>query len=96
MRSSRRTILAAGAGLAVSPLPVVAATDGVAAELLARSAEGQAALMQGDARRYFEVVPLGDDFTLMSPFGGTPPTAPTRRNRWRGSGTSSATAASPG
>jgi ketosteroid isomerase-like protein len=77
MQSSRRTVLAAGAGLALSPLPVVAAAaDGVAAELLARSAEGQAALMQGDAQRYFEVVPLGDDFTLMSPFGGTPSHGP--------------------
>ena len=57
-------------------MPVVAAAGGDAAELLARSAEGQAALMQGDARRYFDVVPLGDDFTLMSPFGGTPSHGP--------------------
>ncbi len=72
MSSSRRTVLAAGAGLALSPIPVAASTEGVASELLARSAEGQAALLQGDARRYFDIVPLADDFTLMSPFGGAP------------------------
>lgn len=76
MRSSHRTVRAAGAGLALSPLPAVAAADSVAADLLARSAEGQAALMRGDARCYFEVVPLGDGFTLMSPFGGTPSHGP--------------------
>lgn len=76
MEPSRRTVLAASAGLALSPLPAVAAAGGAAAELLARSAEGQAALMRGDARRYFDVVPLADDFTLMSPFGGTPSHAP--------------------
>lgn len=76
MEPSRRTILAASAGLAVSPLPAIAAAGGAAAELLARSAEGQAALMRGDAHRYFDIVPLADDFTLMSPFGGTPSHAP--------------------
>lgn len=72
MQASRRTVLAAGAGPARSPLPAAAPDEGAAATLLARSAEGQAALMQGDARRYLEIVPLADDFTLMSPFGGTP------------------------
>ena len=40
--------------------------------LLQQSAEGNAALMQGDARRYLALVPLSADFTLMAPFGGTP------------------------
>lgn len=71
MEPSRRTILAASAD-ALSPLPAVAAAGGAAAELLARSAEGQAALMRGDACRYFDIVPLAGDFTLMSPFGGIP------------------------
>ena len=31
-----------------------------------------AALMRGDVDRYRALVPLTDDFTLMSPFGGTP------------------------
>ncbi len=52
--------------------PETLAAPSQAAALFDRSAEGQAALMQGDARRYFEMVPLADDFTLMSPFGGTP------------------------
>jgi ketosteroid isomerase-like protein len=43
-----------------------------ASELLRRSREGNAALMRGDAKRYLELVPLSADFTLMSPFGGTP------------------------
>lgn len=73
MPSSRRTVLsAAGAGLALWQMPAGASGGAVAAELFARSAEGQAALMQGDARRYLDIVPLADDFTLMSPFGGTP------------------------
>ena len=77
MSCPRRTVLAAGAGLALSPIAGTAApARGVAPELLARSAEGQAALMTGDARRYFDIVPLGHDFTLMSPFGGTPSHAP--------------------
>lgn len=73
MPSSRRTVLAAGAGLlAMSPIPAAASTHDVAAELFTWSGEGQAALMQGDARRYLDIVPLADDFTLMSPFGGAP------------------------
>ena len=60
-----------------SAVPVASKTDAtpgaeVAAELLRRSREGNAALMRGDAKRYLERVPLSADFTLMSPFGGTP------------------------
>lgn len=72
MPYSRRTILASGASLVLSPMPAAAAATDMAARLFALSAEGQAALMQGDARRYFEIVPIAEDFTLMSPFGGTP------------------------
>lgn len=72
MSHSRRTVLASGASLALLPMPAAALTDDMAARLLALSAKGQAALMQGDARRYFEIVPLAGDFILMSPFGGTP------------------------
>ena len=70
--STCRTVLAAGAGLPLSPISAAASAEGVAAELFARSAEGQAALLLGDARPYFDIVPLADDFTLMSPFGGAP------------------------
>jgi ketosteroid isomerase-like protein len=72
MLSSRQTVVSAGAGLlAKSSIAAPTSTHGVA-ELLARSGEGQAALMQGDARRYLDLVPLAEDFTLMSPFGGAP------------------------
>ncbi len=40
--------------------------------LVQRSEEANAALMQGDVGRYSQLVPLAADFTLMSPFGGTP------------------------
>jgi ketosteroid isomerase-like protein len=43
-----------------------------AADLVRRSAEGNAALMRGDFERYSELLPYADDFLLMSPFGGTP------------------------
>jgi ketosteroid isomerase-like protein len=43
-----------------------------AADLIERSAEANAALMRGDVARYRALVPLTSDFTLMSPFGGTP------------------------
>jgi ketosteroid isomerase-like protein len=40
--------------------------------LIARSAEGNAALMRGDIALYTAHVPMSEDFVLMSPFGGTP------------------------
>lgn len=42
------------------------------AELVRRSADANAALMRGDVDRYRALVPIARDFTLMSPFGGTP------------------------
>jgi ketosteroid isomerase-like protein len=42
------------------------------AELIRRSADSNAALMRGDIDRYRALIKLTDDFTLMSPFGGTP------------------------
>jgi ketosteroid isomerase-like protein len=41
-------------------------------DLIQHSAQGNAALMQGDVARYKALVPYADDFTLMSPFGGAP------------------------
>jgi len=80
MSTSRRTILtAAGAGVALSQVvgrdaPAAGAPSGDLAveELVRESAEANAALMQGDIERYQELVRMSDDFTLMSPFGGTP------------------------
>jgi|SRR5688572_5840967 ketosteroid isomerase-like protein len=43
-----------------------------AVALAITSREANDALMRGDAERYFSLVPLGPDFTLMSPFGGEP------------------------
>lgn len=43
-----------------------------AAELVRRSAAANAALMRGDVDGYRALVSLTSDFTLMSPFGGTP------------------------
>ena len=82
MSASRRSVLAAaGAGLA--SLEIAGATRGSAlacagpvakevSELIRQSAESNAALMRGDINRYLALITLTDDFTLMSPFGGTP------------------------
>jgi ketosteroid isomerase-like protein len=81
METSRRTVLAAaGVGLASLEIGAAApvavrtntAIDKAVAELIRRSAESNAALMRGDIERYRALITLTDDFTLMSPFGGTP------------------------
>jgi ketosteroid isomerase-like protein len=63
---------AAGAAPAMAQARGGPAADDAAAELARRSAEANAALMRGDVRGYRDLVPHTDDFTLMSPFGGTP------------------------
>jgi len=81
MSASRRSVLAAGAGLV--SLEIAGATRGSAlahgsdadeavAELIRRSEDSNVALMRGDIDRYRALITLTDDFTLMSPFGGTP------------------------
>ncbi|ANY84302.1 DUF4440 domain-containing protein (plasmid) [Microvirga ossetica] len=47
-------------------------TDSELTDLIQRSADANAALMRGDIKRYRDLITLTDDFTLMSPFGGTP------------------------
>jgi hypothetical protein len=42
------------------------------ADIIEHSAQANAALMRGDIKRYRDLITLTDDFTLMSPFGGTP------------------------
>ena len=49
-----------------------ARNDHELADLVQCSAQGNAALMRGDIERYRALITLTDDFTLMSPFGGTP------------------------
>jgi ketosteroid isomerase-like protein len=82
MVTSRRSFVAAtGAGLAgLDPVQATTASSAAVppdmqqqvAELVARSEEGNAALMRGDVQRYRELLPLASDFVLMSPFGGKP------------------------
>ncbi|GLS32526.1 Ketosteroid isomerase homolog [Mesorhizobium albiziae] len=80
MPTSRRYLLATAgaAGLtslatsASAGVPKDPAMDRTVAELVRRSEEANDALMRGDVDRYRALVPLTDDFTLMSPFGGTP------------------------
>jgi ketosteroid isomerase-like protein len=96
MLTSRRSVLGAGAGLALAQ--VAEATDASAqastgsadqsaAELARESAEANAALMRGDIQRYRALVRLTDDFTLMSPFGGTPTRGSDMTNeRWEAIG----------
>jgi ketosteroid isomerase-like protein len=52
--------------------PAEPAIDRVVAELVRRSAEAHGALMRGDVDRCRALIKYTDDFTLMSPFGGTP------------------------
>lgn len=53
--------------------PEIASAEGAAvAELIRRSEEANSALMRGDIEHYRALVTMTDDFTLMSPFGGTP------------------------
>jgi ketosteroid isomerase-like protein len=57
------------------------------AELIQRSAEANAALVRGDADGYRALIPHADDYTLMSPFGGTPSRGPDlTEERWEAIG----------
>lgn len=78
MTVSRRTLMAAaGAGLAGA---AHAGGDDVA-DLVRRSEVANDALMRGDVARYRALIPVADDFTLMSPFGGEPTRGMTQA-RW--------------
>ncbi len=79
MPTSRREVLwAIGAGAASTlaaacgPTRAAAEADTAVADLVQRSALSNAALMRGDLRAYRSLISYTDDFTLMSPFGGTP------------------------
>jgi ketosteroid isomerase-like protein len=82
MAASHRTpFLAAAASLTLacsSP-----SHSSAAAALAARSEQANDALMRGDSVGYNELVVLGDDFTLMSPFGGTPRHGAPSPEQWR-------------
>ena len=53
-------------------IPGGSVVDETVAELIRRSAEANAGLMRGNADRYRALNPHTDDYTLMSPFGGSP------------------------
>jgi len=46
--------------------------DDELAELVGRAAEAASALIRGDVREYFALLPHADDYILMMPFGGEP------------------------
>jgi ketosteroid isomerase-like protein len=47
-------------------------TDREVADLCASAAEAASALINGDMRRYVELIKHGEDYTLLAPFGGEP------------------------
>ena len=47
-------------------------TEEELAELIERTGEAAKAYIRGDMRTYFTLIQHGDDYTLMSPFGGEP------------------------
>jgi ketosteroid isomerase-like protein len=83
MMTSRRSTLAAGAsglvaaevagtGLVPAWTEAGGGADDVAGLLARQSEQANSALMQGDLHGYRALVTITNDFTLMSPFGGTP------------------------
>lgn len=87
MSTSRRSLLAAGAGFGgaalVGEVTAACVPDDVAA-LVALSGAANAALMRGDVDRYRALVTLAGDFTLMSPFGGPPSHGVASEATWDG------------
>ena len=89
MEASRRSVLGASALGAMSMASAAARSEidrpdpGLAvADLIRRSEQANAALMRGDVDTYLGLIALGYDFTLMSPFGGTPSRGAYSRARW--------------
>lgn len=88
MLHSRRSLLAAGAAVSTSlaaanpPKPQNHATGTTATALAEQSRKANAALLRGDVDSYLGIILIADDFTLMSPFGGTPSHGAYTRQRW--------------
>jgi ketosteroid isomerase-like protein len=79
MNTNRRTVLAAAsASLAAASRTDTASAHGstdantLVTALLDKSERSNIALMRGDIAQYRTIVTYGDDFALMSPFGGEP------------------------
>ncbi len=87
MVHSRRAILSAAGAAGLTSLMTSGSADAASvtqatAELIQRSEDANAALMRGDSETYLSLITLSDDFTLMSPFGGTPSRGSYTRERW--------------
>jgi ketosteroid isomerase-like protein len=80
MPTSRRSLLAGAGASGIASLAMSASAharedsdiDRTVAELVRRSEEANDALMRGHVEAYRVLITLTQDFTLMSPFGGTP------------------------
>jgi len=47
-------------------------TDREVADLIQRAAQAASAIIRGDSRTYFRLLPHADDYVLMAPWGGEP------------------------
>lgn len=86
MSTSKSLLITASAGLASLSLACASQkprSNQEVENLIALSRESNAALLQGDAERYANMVALTDDFTLMSPFGGAPSHGNPTKERWQ-------------
>ncbi|MCP3388167.1 nuclear transport factor 2 family protein [Bradyrhizobium sp. CCGB12] len=71
-KMSRRSMMAATAAISLSvqvSADAAAGNDEIAS-LIERAREKNAAFMRGDMARWFQLVRIAPDFTLMQPFGG--------------------------
>ena len=74
-KTTMKLSLLAALGIAfgiLDPASSGAATDEEVANLTKRSAEANSALIRGDIEGYLALIEHAKDYTLMSPFGGTP------------------------
>ncbi len=77
MSDSLEPVLTNTASAPGAPTGIVdSQTSTETSHLVCISQEANAALMRGDVATYRQLVPLTEDFTLMSPFGGRPSRAP--------------------
>jgi ketosteroid isomerase-like protein len=91
MLHSRRAILAATGAAGFASISTGSSAreqsepdiDRVMDALVRRSATANAALVRGDIDTYRSLITVSDDFTLMSPFGGTPSRGTYTDERWR-------------
>ncbi len=69
--TSRRAAIATMAAISASfPMPVGAADADTISGLIRHAAEKNEALIRGDAARWWQIIRLAPDFTLMQPLGG--------------------------